>query len=46
MNTYKKAKEVIDEMYGDDTWSKDECLENLADLKDEIDILIDALGGE
>ncbi|KKM73440.1 hypothetical protein LCGC14_1410380 [marine sediment metagenome] len=44
MNTYEKAIQAINEMFGDDKWGKEECIDNLELLKDEIDILLDALG--
>lgn len=44
MNTYDKAKQAIDDMYGDDSFSKEDCIDILQSLRDEIDILLDVLG--
>lgn len=43
MDSYETAKKAINDMYGDDKLSKEECIDNLEGLRDEIDILIDAL---
>ncbi len=45
-NTYEDAKEAITEMFGNDAYSKDECIENLEALRDEIDLMIEGLEGD
>jgi len=43
VGTYEDAKVAIDDMYNDTSYSKEECAENLEALKEEIDLLTDAL---
>ena len=42
-DSYKRAKAAIMEMFSDDMFSKDECIDNLQGLRDEIDILLESL---
>ena len=42
---YKEALEAINKLFSDRSVSQEKAVENLEGLRDEIDILLDALGG-
>ncbi len=42
-NSYEDAKTAIMEMFNDTSYTQEECRDNLEGLKDEIDMLIDAI---
>ena len=42
-NLYEDAKRAIMEMFNDKSYTPQECKDNLRGLKDELDILIDAI---
>ena len=46
---YEKAKEAISELFNDNSVSQDDCRGNLEGLKEEIEVLLEAIsedGGE